>query len=51
VDAKAATDERGTCVRWNRLGPTPRCWRQVGGGESRCRWWWQESRSPGRNRI
>src|ERR1700682_4864210 len=30
VDAKAATDERGTCVRRNRLGPTPRCWRQVG---------------------
>src|ERR1700681_4549931 len=21
-------------VRRNRLGPTPRCWRQVGGGES-----------------
>src|ERR1700709_39534 len=26
---EAATDERGACVRRNRLGPTPRCWRQV----------------------
>src|ERR1700712_4414028 len=26
---KTATDERGTCVRRNRLGPTPRCRRQV----------------------
>ena len=39
---EAATDERGyarhsllaktgSCVRRNRLGPTPRCWRQVAG--------------------
>ena len=40
-----------TSVRRNRLGPTPRCWRQVGGSESRSRRWWQESRSPGRSRI
>ena len=31
MDADAATDERGTCVRRNRLGPTPRCRRQVQG--------------------
>src|SRR3981189_783000 len=30
MDAKAATDAAGTCVRRKRLGPTPRCWRQVG---------------------
>src|ERR1700675_5106672 len=29
VDAKAATDERGGCVRRNRVVLTPRCWRQV----------------------
>jgi len=29
IDADAATDERGVSVRRNRLGPTPRCWRQV----------------------
>ena len=45
------TDERGLCVRRNRVGPTPRCWRQVGGSESFQRRWWQESRSPGRPRI
>ena len=33
------------------MSPTPRCWRQVGGSESRSWRWWQESRSPGRNRI
>jgi hypothetical protein len=31
VDAKAATDERGWCVRRSRVVLTPRCWRQVGG--------------------
>src|ERR1700736_5098849 len=41
---------RTSCsVRRNRLGPTPRCWRQVGGAI--CKRWWQESRSPGRLRI
>jgi len=29
MDADAATDERGTGVRRNRLGPTPRCRREV----------------------
>jgi len=41
----------GCSVRWSRLGPTPRCWRQVGGSESFQWRWWQESRSPGRSRI
>ena len=40
-----------TSVRRSRVGLTSRCWRQVGGGESRSRRWWQESRSPGRTRI
>jgi len=48
---RVATDERGRCVRRNRAGPTPRCWRQVGGDESFQGRWWQESRSPGRPRI
>src|ERR1700709_1438647 len=29
MDAGAATDERGKSVRRNRLGPTPRCRRQL----------------------
>src|SRR3954451_9917640 len=48
---EVTTDERGLCVRRSREGPTPRCWRQVGGSESLSRRWWQQSRSPGRPRI
>jgi hypothetical protein len=31
VDAEAAKDARGGCVRRSRVDLTPRCWRQVGG--------------------
>ena len=34
VDAEAATDERGLCVRQKRVVLTSRCWRQVSGNNS-----------------